>query len=78
MTTSQRPRRAGSPVRRVLGRSARALRNLHHEQVYAWQCFLRPAGAPRPRPQAPAPAGDSHAPAGSRTPAGVGSGDPAA
>lgn len=80
MTTSQRPRRAGSPVRRVLGRSARALRNLHDEQVYAWECFVRPAGAPRPRTQAPAPAGDSHATAGSRTPApaGVAGCDPAA
>jgi hypothetical protein len=80
MTTSQQPRRAGSPVRRVLGRSARALRNLYDEQVYAWECFFRPAGAPRPRTQAPAPAGESHAAAGSRTPApaGVASGDPAA
>ncbi len=80
MTTSQQRRRAGSPVRRVLGRSARALRNLYDEQVYAWERFFRPAGAPRPRTQAPAPAGESHAVAGSRTPApaGVASGDPTA
>ena len=37
MTISQRPRRAGSPVWRVLGRSGRALRNLHDEQMYAWE-----------------------------------------
>ena len=49
MTISQRPRRTGSSVRRVLHRSARALRNLHDEQVYAWECFIRPAGAPRSR-----------------------------
>ena len=71
MTISQRPRRAGSAVWRVLGRSARALRKLHDEQVYAWECFFRPAGAPRPRAQAAAPAGGGHAAAGSRTPAGA-------
>jgi hypothetical protein len=49
MTISQRPRRAGSPVRRVLRRWARALRNLHAEQAYAWECLIRPAGAPRSR-----------------------------
>ncbi len=49
MTISQRPRRADSPVRRVLRRSVRALRNLHDEQVYAWEHFLRPADAPRSR-----------------------------
>ena len=49
MTTSQRPRRADSPVRRVLRRSARALKNLHDEHVYAWECYLRPADAPRSR-----------------------------
>jgi hypothetical protein len=80
MTTSQQPRRAGSRTWRALGRSAPALRNLHDEQVYARECFFRPVGAPRPGTQAPAPAGDSHATAGSRTPAlaGVASGDPAA
>ena len=80
MTTSQRPRRTGSPARRILRRSARALRNLHDEQLYAWECFFRPAGAPRPRTQAPAAASDSHATAGSRTPApaGVAGSDPAA
>ena len=49
MTTSQRPRRADSPVRRVLRRSARALKNLHKEQAYAWECYLRPTDAPRSR-----------------------------
>ena len=49
MTISQRPRRTGSSVRRVLHRSARALRNLHDEQAYAWECFIRPADAPRSR-----------------------------
>ena len=49
MTVSQRPRRAASPVGRALGRPARALRNLQEEQVYALECLLRPAGAPRPR-----------------------------
>ncbi|HEV3295163.1 MAG TPA: hypothetical protein VG123_39795 [Streptosporangiaceae bacterium] len=49
MTISQQPRRTGSPVRRVLRRSARALRNLHDEQLYGWECFFRPAGAPRRR-----------------------------
>ena len=71
MTISQRSRRAGSPVWRVLGRSARALRNLHDEQMYAWECLFRPVGAPRPRAQAPAPR-DSRATAGSRTPAPAG------
>ncbi len=78
MTISQRPRRAGSAVWRVLRQSARALRNLHDEQAYAWDCFFRPAGAPRLRAQAPAPAGGSHATAGSRTPAGVAGNDLAA
>jgi hypothetical protein len=69
MTISQRSRRVGSLVRRVLDRSARALRNLQDEQMYALECLFRPVGAPRPRAQAPAaPAGDSRATAGSRTP----------
>ena len=67
MTVTQRSRRAGSPVWRVLGRSARALRNLQDEQMYALECLFRPVGAPRPRAQAPA--GDGRATAGSRTPA---------
>lgn len=80
MTTSQQPRRTGSRTWRPLGRSARAVRNLYDEQVYAWECFFRPVGTARPGTQAPAPAGDSHATAGSRTlaRAGVASGDPAA
>jgi hypothetical protein len=49
MTLSQRPRRAGSPVRQVLRRSARALKNLHDEHVYAWECYLLPADTPRSR-----------------------------
>ena len=72
MTISQQRHRAGSPVWRALRRSVRTLRNLHDEQVYAWECFFRPAGAPRHRPQAPAPAGNSRAAAGSRTPAPAG------
>ena len=68
MAISQRPRRAGSPARRILRRTARALRNLHDEQAYAWECYLRPAGAPSPARRLPPPPGGSHAPAGSRTP----------
>ena len=68
MAIRQRPRRAGSPVRRVLDRWARALRDLHDEQAYAWECFFRPAGAPRPARRLPPPPGGSHAPAGSGTP----------
>lgn len=54
MTTSQTPRRTGvgSPVRRALGRSLHALRNLHDEQVYAWECYFRSCRVPRPRTQA--------------------------
>ena len=63
MTISQQPT-GRLPAWRALRRSARTLRNLHEEQVYAWECFFRPAGAPRHRPQAPAPAGDSRAAAG--------------
>jgi hypothetical protein len=70
MAISQRPRRAGSPARRILRRTARALRNLHDEQAYAWECYLRPAGAPSPARRLPPPPGGSHAPAGSRTPPG--------
>lgn len=70
MTISQQRHRADSPAWRALRKSARALRNLHDEQVYAWERFFRPAGAPRPRSQAPS--GDSHAAAGSRTPASAG------
>jgi hypothetical protein len=36
----------GSRVRRALGRSARTLRNLHDEQVYAWDRLFR-AGLPK-------------------------------
>ena len=74
MAIRQRPRRAGSPVRRVLRRWARALRDLHDEQAYAWECFFRPAGAPRPARRLPPPPGGSHAPAGSRTLAAAGRG----
>lgn len=72
MTLSQRSRRVGSSVWRVLGRSAHSLRNLHDEQMYALECLFRPVGAPWPRGQAPTPAGDSHTTAGSRTPAPAG------
>ena len=52
MTTSQDQRPAGSGSRvRVLGRSARAMRNLYKEQVDAWERFFR-AGLP-PQPGAP-------------------------
>jgi hypothetical protein len=84
MTTSQRPPRAGSgsgsPVRRALGRSLRALRDLHEEQVYAWERLLLSYRAPQPYTHTPAPARDGHAAAGSGAPApvGVGSGDQAA
>ncbi len=48
MTTSQ-PRRHHAlsrlPLPRALGRSARALRNMHDEQVHAWERYFR-AGLP--------------------------------
>ena len=52
MTTSlgQRPASSGSRLR-ALGRSARTMRNLYKEQVYAWERFFR-AGLP-PQPGAP-------------------------
>jgi len=52
MTTSlgQRPASSGSRLR-ALGRSARTMRNLYEEQVYAWERFFR-AGLP-PQPAAP-------------------------
>lgn len=82
MTTSQHLRQVGasSPVRRALGRSLRALRDLHHEQVYAWQCFFRSGLAPQPRTQTPAAARGGHAVAGSGSavPADVDNGDRAA
>ena len=80
MTVSQRPGRAGSPVGRVLDRSASALRNLQEEQIYALECLLRPAGAPRPRAQASRPAGHSRATAAPVTlaPAGATDSDRAA
>ncbi len=61
MTTSlrSRPAPSGSPLRQALGRSARILRNLHDEQVYAWERLFR-AGLPpqpdeAPRAQVPRP-----------------------
>jgi hypothetical protein len=80
MTTSQQPHRPGSPVRRALGSSARALRNLHDEQVYAWERFLRSCRAPQPCTHAPAPAAGGRTTAGARipVPAGAGSSDQAA
>ncbi len=32
---------SGSPLRRALGRSARAVIRLHDEQVYAWERLFR-------------------------------------
>ena len=61
------PRRL--PSRRVLRRSARALRNLHDEQAYAWERYLRPAGVLRPARRLPPPPGGSHVTAGSLHPA---------
>jgi hypothetical protein len=47
MTTSQPRRQAtsGWHLRRALSRSARALRNIHGEQVQAWDRYFR-AGLP--------------------------------
>jgi hypothetical protein len=41
MTARQRANNSRSPVRRLLGSSFRALRDLHDEQVYAWECLFR-------------------------------------
>lgn len=70
MTTSQRSRRPSSPVWRVLGSWVRALRNLHREQVYAWECFFRSCRAPQPRTQTPGLV-DDHTATTSRAPVGV-------
>ncbi len=81
MTTSQPARRTvvGSPLRRTLGRSLRALRKLHDEEVYAWGRFLRAGLPPEGGPEAAANARGGRA-AGSRSPvpAGSASGDRAA
>ena len=55
MTVNQRPCRSGSssPARRTLGRSVRAIRYVHGEQVLVWGCFWRSCRAPQVRPQAP-------------------------
>jgi hypothetical protein len=57
MTASQRPIRtgSGSPVRHALSRSLRALRDLHDEQVQAWESVWRSTRMPPARAQAPAP-----------------------
>ena len=80
MTTSQRPRRPGSPVRRALGNSIRALRNLHDEQVYAWERVVSSCRAPQPCRHGAAPAAGGTPTAGARPPAhaGAGSSDQAA
>jgi hypothetical protein len=80
MTTRQRPGQPGSAVRRALGRSVRALRNLHEEQTYAWERFLLSCRAPQPCRHAAAPAAGGHATTGARlpAPAGAGSSDQAA
>ncbi len=64
MTTSlrSRPVPSGSHLRQALSRSARTLRNLHDEQVYAWERLFRvglpplPEQAPRVHVPAPRPA----------------------
>jgi hypothetical protein len=58
MTASQRPSRtgSGSPVRHALSRSLRALRDLHDEQVLAWESIWRSNRMPPARSQAPATA----------------------
>lgn len=80
MTTSQRPHRAGSPVRRALGSSVRTLRNARAEQAYAWERFLRSCRAPQPCTHVPGRAAGGHAAAGAAGPAmaGAGSSDRAA
>ena len=81
MTTSQPARRTvvGSPLRRALDRSLRALRKLHNEQVYAWGRFYRAGLPPEAGPEAAAKARGGRA-SGSRSavPAGSASGDRAA
>lgn len=81
MTTSQPARRTGvgSPVRRALDRSLRTLRELHNEQVYAWDRVLQTGLPPEARTQAAAKARGGRA-SGSRSPvpAGTDSGDRAA
>ncbi len=47
-------------MRRALSSLVRALRNLHDEQVYAWECFVRSCRAPQPCTRAAAPGGGSH------------------
>jgi len=51
----RRPAVSGSRVRRAVGRSARALRNLYDEQVYAWERFFRVGLPKQPDTQVPAP-----------------------
>jgi hypothetical protein len=70
MTTSQPTRRTGtgSPVRRALSRSLRALRGMHSEQMYTWERFYRIGPPPEPRAQAPAAAGGGHATASPDSP----------
>ncbi len=81
MTTSQPARRTvvGSPLRQALGRSLRALRKLHNEEVYAWGRFFRAGLPPEPGPEAAVKARGGRA-SGSRSPvpAGSASGDRAA
>jgi hypothetical protein len=38
---------SGSPLRRALGRSARAVHRLYDEQAYAWESLFR-VGLPEP------------------------------
>jgi hypothetical protein len=45
---------SGSPLRRALARSARAVIRLHDEQVYAWERLFR-VGLPEPERAREAP-----------------------
>jgi hypothetical protein len=80
MTTSQPARRtvADAPLRRVLGRSLRALRKMHDEEVYAWGRYLRAGLPPEGGPEAAAKARGRAAGSRSPVPADSASGDRAA
>lgn len=44
------PRAPGSCAWRIARRAARALREIHREQMYFWECFWRAGRAAVPRP----------------------------
>jgi hypothetical protein len=81
-TTSQRPRRSvlSTPIRRALTRSLHAVRDVHREQVYAWEAFWRSCRAPQGPSQtrAPAHSTDAMASAHPTAPTDMGKGDLAA